>query len=304
MRYSAVWPIYARQWDAMVINTTRRQEFERLGHYAIAHKTEYLRVEDATGVPWAMIAVIHRREGDGNFGTYLGNGQSLSHTTTITPRGRGPFRNFLGGAIDALRVDDLTNIKDWRLEKQLYWMTSFNGWAKVYGTRSPYIWGGTSVQVRGKFIRDGVYDPNEWDTQPGCAPLLDEIAKLDPTVKLVRETPLGQDLPPVPSPVGTPQVHSPMSPLERWLTSVPPPPATEPDVVPDMTTAPSTHSALTPAETATIHSGVHNLIKRDMSALIASVVPSMFQSMATSYVENLATQCADDITKFVGDQFK
>ena len=90
-----------------------------------------------------------------------------------------------------------------------------------------------------------------------------------------------------------------MSPLEQWLT---PDPSALPSILEHV--VPISMTALTPTQTATIHSGVHNLIKREMNTLITSVVPSMFQSMATSYVEGLATKCADDITKFVGDQFK
>ena len=185
MRYSAVWPAYAKQWDAMVINPSRIGEFAKLAKFAVDHKAAYQEVEKATGVPWSMVAVIHRREGDADFNTYLGNGQSLHQRTTIVPRGRGPFPNFLVGAIDALKIDGLTKVQDWRLEKQLFYLTSFNGWG--YGTNSPYIWGGTNQQKRGKYVRDRVYNPFVWDTQPGCAPLLAIIAKLDPSVIFTRE---------------------------------------------------------------------------------------------------------------------
>ena len=186
MRYSEVWPAYAKMWDAMVVNTNRRKEFEGLAGYAIAHKIEYQHVEEATGVPWSMVAVIHRREGDGDFATYLGNGQSLRLRTTMVPRGRGPFPSFQAGALDALKIDGLSDVKDWRLEKQLYFCTSFNGWG--YGVTSPYVWGGTNQQRRGKYVRDHVYNPLAWDPQPGCAPLLATIAQLDPSVKFTRET--------------------------------------------------------------------------------------------------------------------
>jgi len=186
MRYSAVWPVYARMWDAMVINTNRRAEFEGLAGFAIAHKKEYQNVEEATSVPWPMVAVLHRRESDANFSAYLGNGQSLRIRTTLVPRGRGPFPNFLAGAVDALRLDGLTQVIDWNLEKMLFWATGFNGWG--YGTHSPYIWGGTNQQKPGKYVHDGVYDPHVWDTQPGCAPMLAEIDKLDPTVMFTRES--------------------------------------------------------------------------------------------------------------------
>ena len=185
--YSAVWPTYSQQWDRMVINANRRLEFQHVATLAINHKAAYQEIEAATGVPWAMVAVIHRREGDSDFGTYLGNGQPLHLVTTIVPRGRGPFNTFAAGAVDALRVDGLSAVKDWRLETQLYWLTGFNGWG-YWPKPSPYIWGGTNIQVRGKYIRDGVYNPLAWDSQPGCAPMLASIAQADHTVQFIRET--------------------------------------------------------------------------------------------------------------------
>ncbi len=188
-RYSQVWPVYSEEWDKMVINSNRRQEFETLAQYAIAHKAQYQAVEAATHVPWAMVAVIHRRESDGDFSTYLGNGQPLRIRTTLVPRGRGPFSSFQAGAIDALKLDGLTEVVDWRLEKQLYWMTGFNGWGYwVKNIPSPYIWGGTNIQARGKYTSDRVFNPFVWDDQPGCAPLLATISEIDHTVKFVRET--------------------------------------------------------------------------------------------------------------------
>lgn len=186
MRYPEVWPQYARWWDAMVIKTDRVHEFTEVAKYAVAHRDQYIEVEKATGLPWPMVAVIHWREGSGNFHTYLGNGQLLSHRTTIVPVGRGPFASFLAGAIDSVKVEGWGGVQDWRLEKMLYYEMLFNGTG--YGADSPYIWGGTNIQRPGKYIRDHVFDPHVWDTQPGTAPIMWMIAKLDPTVQYARET--------------------------------------------------------------------------------------------------------------------
>jgi lysozyme family protein len=191
MRYSAIWPQYAVWWDRMTINADRRHEFSSEAKYAIAHKEIYSEIETLTAVPWVLIAVIHRRESTGAlFSDYLGNGQPLAHRTTIVPKGRGPFLGshaFIDGGVDALKQDGLTDVKDWRLEKQLFWATSFNGWG--YGMKpSPYVWGGTNIQIPGKYIRDHVFDPHVMDPQPGVAPLLATIAQLDPSVKFTRET--------------------------------------------------------------------------------------------------------------------
>jgi lysozyme family protein len=187
MRYAVKWPEYAKQWDRMVIKPARVAEFTKLAAFAIAHKTIYQDIEDETHVPWWLIAVLHRRESDADFNTYLGNGQLLKRKTTIVPKGRGPFPTFQAGAEDALHLDGLDAIADWTLEKALYWCEAFNGWG--YAPKpSPYIWGGTNVQVRGKYIRDGVFSSAVWDPQPGCAPILCMIAKLCPSVKFTRES--------------------------------------------------------------------------------------------------------------------
>lgn len=195
-RYAERWPAYAAFWDRMKINPERVSEFEIYARFAIANKATYLSIEKATGVPWSMIAVIHRRENI-SFKTYLGNGQSLLKRTTIVPKRRGPFKTpavswekaFFNGAVDALSIEGYAAVKDWRLEKELYHLEQYNGIGYfLHGIPSPYLWGGTNIQVRGKYVRDGVLDLRYWDKQPGCAPLLWTIGKLDPTVKFIRET--------------------------------------------------------------------------------------------------------------------
>lgn len=188
MRYAAKWPTYAHEWDQMKI-INHQAVFDQQAEYAIHHKAVYQRIEVATGVTWPHVAVLHRRESDANFDTYLGNGQSLHHVTTIVPKGRGPFQSFYDGALDALRIDGLSQVHDWRLEKILYYCEIFNGAGyDMRGLPSPYIWGGTNIQKPGKYVRDGVWSSRTWDPQPGCAPLLATIAKHDPSVVFVRET--------------------------------------------------------------------------------------------------------------------
>ncbi len=189
MRYGIKWPEYAKQWDTMTIKPNRQAEFDRLAQFAIDNKARYEIIERKTGVPWELIAVIHRRESDADFHTYLGNGEPLNRRTRLVPRGRGPFASFEDGAIDALRLDGLSNVIDWRLEKMLYYCEIFNGAGyNNRGLPSPYVWGGTNIQRPGKYVADGQWSSSTWDGQPGCAPILATIAKLDPSVKFIRET--------------------------------------------------------------------------------------------------------------------
>ena len=189
MNYKDKWPVYAKQWDAMSINPSRVEEFRKLAQFAVDHKAQYKEIQDATNVPWPLIAVLHRRESDADFNTYLGNGEPLNRVTTLVPKGRGPFSSFKAGAIDALKIDGLSMVSDWRLEKMLYYCELFNGAGyNNRGLASPYVWGGTNQQDRGKYVSDGMFNPNVMDTQPGCAPILKMIAQLDSSVTYVRES--------------------------------------------------------------------------------------------------------------------
>jgi len=187
--YGTKWPEYAKQWNAMKVNPGRGAEFDRLATFAINNKARYQTIEQQTTVPWELVAVLHRRESDANFNTYLGNGEPLNRVTRLVPKGRGPFKSFEAGAIDALQIDGLSSVKDWRLEKMLYYCEKFNG--SGYNNRglpSPYIWGGTNIQKPGKYVADGQFDPTKMDPQPGCAPILAAISRLDPSVQYARET--------------------------------------------------------------------------------------------------------------------
>jgi lysozyme family protein len=186
-RYAEMWPKYAAWWNQMAYRPGREAEFVNYAHFAVDHKQRYVDVD--TTVPWYLIALLHRRESDANFDTYLGNGQSLHHVTTIVPRGRGPFASFEAGARDALRVDGLTSVLDWRLEKIFYYCELFNGLGyAMRGIPSPYIWGGTTIQHPGKYVGDGQWNGNAWDGQPGCAPILKAMMLLDSTIAPERET--------------------------------------------------------------------------------------------------------------------
>jgi lysozyme family protein len=200
MRYAAKWPQYAKWWDSMKIKASREAEFNGYAKQLLEHKAKYQEIESLTGVPWHLSAVIHLRESEAtvkgeasyNFNTYLGNGQPLKRRTTLVPKNRGPFLGpnaFVDGAVDALKQDDLTNVKDWRLEKELYNTEIFNGTGyDGKGLPSPYVWGGTNIQQPGKYVADGKFNRKVWDTQPGTAPILFTLAKLDPTIQFVRET--------------------------------------------------------------------------------------------------------------------
>jgi len=187
--YGEAWPKIARQWDASRILEARKDELTRIANKLFAHKDRYVGVEQQTGVPWYMIAAIHSRESDADFKTYLGNGEPLNRRTRLVPRGRGPFATWEEGAVDALKYDGLTSIKDWVIEKQLYAEEVFNGMGYRYkALPTPYVWGATNIQRAGKYVADGKWSSRAWDQQPGTAAITKALMEVDPTIEITRET--------------------------------------------------------------------------------------------------------------------
>lgn len=187
--YGEAWPRIAKQWDTSRILEARKNELTRIANKLFAHKDRYVAVENVTGVPWYLIAALHSRESDADFNTYLGNGEPLKRKTRLVPRGRGPFSSWEAGAIDALKYDGLTSIKDWVIEKQLYAAEVFNGLGYRYkALPSPYVWGATNIQRAGKYVADGRWSSGAWDRQPGVAAIIKALMEIDPTIDPARET--------------------------------------------------------------------------------------------------------------------
>lgn len=169
-----------KRWDNMHISSAKGPVFKAVADRLLFNKARYQAVSEALAkkgytIPWEFIAVTHIRESNGDWNTYLGNGQSLKKKTTIVPKGRGPFATWEEGAIDALvnAPPYAAKNKDWSIGGMLAKLEEYNGLGyKNKGVPSPYIWAGTDQYSKGKYVRDGVYDPNHVDTQLGCAGLL------------------------------------------------------------------------------------------------------------------------------------
>ena len=143
-----------------------------------ANRGRYEVVAKATGVPWDVIGVIHYRESTNDFRGVLHNGQKIIGTgkkTTLVPKGRGPFTTWEAAAIDALANCHpyLAKNKDWSLANTLELLERYNGLGyRSKGLPSPYLWAGTDQYVKGKYVKDGKFDPNHVDQQLGVAPIL------------------------------------------------------------------------------------------------------------------------------------
>lgn len=161
------------QWRKCTILPEKITEFNHIANIVFGYKAMYDEVEKLTGVPWYVVGALDCREESFNHHGYLGNGDPLYKITTHVPRGRGPFPDWQTGAIDALRFDGMDRLPSgghWDIVSALIKCEGYNGLGYAHmGIPSPYVWAGTNIQVPGKYVSDGHFDPHAIDHQPGCA---------------------------------------------------------------------------------------------------------------------------------------
>ncbi|MCA6117872.1 hypothetical protein J6524_23775 [Bradyrhizobium sp. WSM 1738] len=179
----------AKRWA----NAKPTRNFASVARHLIASnaKARYQAVSAKTGVPWAVIAVIHQRECSQDWSRSLAQGDPWNRVSVRVPAGRGPFRSWEEAAIDALVncAPYAARNKEWSIGRTLAKLEQYNGLGyAARGRPSPYIWSGTDQYQSGKYVRDGVYDPNVVDSQPGCAGLLKAMMTLDPTITFTGAT--------------------------------------------------------------------------------------------------------------------
>lgn len=161
------------EWQARVDAALR--QFER-------DKARYERVEKmrANGVPALVVFALHGRESTWSFNRHLHEGSPLTHRTRYVPKGRplgNPPFTWEQSAEDALyKLKDLENKVDWKsMPHTLAAIERFNGmgyWKYHREVPSPYVWNGTTVARRGKYVSDGRFDRYAVDKQIGCAAIL------------------------------------------------------------------------------------------------------------------------------------
>jgi lysozyme family protein len=193
----------AKRWQNAKL--TREGEFARPAKVAVANKGRYLAIARAAAMPdiaWVFIAVSHYRESSQDFSKSLAQGDPWNKVSTHVPAGRGPFNSFENAAVDALAKCSpyAARLKDWSIGGMLTNLERFNGLGYASrGVPSAYVWSGTNQYHAGKFVADGVYDPDKVDAQLGVAGLILTMMELDPSIKFDGPAPQVQPRPITPS---------------------------------------------------------------------------------------------------------
>lgn len=155
------------------------------------------KVFDATKIPIQVQATIGERECGFDFTKNWGQGDSLTRPSTHVPRGRPPLGappddhfpvSWEYACIDAFTVCDRLNVLSvpaWTLAYSCWKWEGYNGFGpRAHGRRTGYVVGGSNLQQPGKYVSDGVWDPNHWDTQLGCLPVAIRMIELVPELSL------------------------------------------------------------------------------------------------------------------------
>lgn len=164
-----------------------------------------------TGVPIAWAAASFEREASSNFNLNPAQGWPLHSRSQWVPH-NGPFSDWTTAQIAAYDIDGLDKVgaANWSWARGCYEGEAFNGWGyRAHSVHSPYLFAGSSLYTRGKYVADGVWDPNHIDTQLGIIPMMLRIVQLRPQLVLADAFPAYDVATPsiVPAPAPVPEGH-------------------------------------------------------------------------------------------------
>ena len=168
---------YNDLFDSCIIQESRMKEIEQLIEKFLELEPRYRSVADLLGMPWYIIAIIHRLECGSDFKLHLHNGDPLTAKTTHVPAGRplkgNPPFTWEQSAKDALTLMQFSAWKDWTIAGTCYKIETYNGMGyRKHGIYSPYLWGSSNHYKQGKYVQDGVWSDVAVSKQIGAAILL------------------------------------------------------------------------------------------------------------------------------------
>jgi lysozyme family protein len=168
------------------LNPDKAAAFRRTALRLHADKSRFEELSSKTNVPWAVIAVIKEREAgaDPAFKRSIAQGDPWDKRSVHVPKNRGPFSSWIAAGIDALtKCGPYAALwKDWSAGGTMTILIKYNG--EGYDKRglvSPYGYAGTNQYGSGKYVADGVFDPNFVDPQLGCLGILLALQDIDPS---------------------------------------------------------------------------------------------------------------------------
>ena len=184
---SADWSENYRQlWNTLTFsNAEWQKQATAIAKKIVANQARYAAAVAGMPVPWWFVAVVHCMECSMRFDQHLHNGDPLSGRTVQVPPGRpaagSPPFTWEQSAHDAIQFERLDRVTDWSLPNVLFNWHRYNGINNEYkrrGIPTPYLWSGSTHYKKGKYVRDGVFDPEFVSGQLGAAVILKALVDL------------------------------------------------------------------------------------------------------------------------------
>lgn len=211
---------YRQLYNSIIIRPDYYDDLELVEKKIFSQIAMYKVVANKFNIPWIFFAVTHWKEASLRPEKQILNGQNWNRTTTIVPKGRGPYSNWEEAAIDGVLYKGLHKIKDWSLENTLNILESWNGRGyERRGINTPYLWCGSQHYTSGGYPRDGVFSASHVIKNVGCAVIIRHlhVQGIDTGISGLG-TVMGNT--PIPEPVELPkqeEVKSSKLPLPSWL---------------------------------------------------------------------------------------
>src|SRR5258708_5599611 len=174
-------------WLTCEIMPERKHEVMQVAQRIFPSRIDYESVSVDTGVPWWFIGIVHYREADLSWSASIAQGDQWNKISRHVPPVRGPFPNCHEAGIDALvKCPPFTaRWTDWSTGGALTAFEAYNGFGyeQYHHENSPYNWGATNHEERGKYVADGQYSPAAWDNQIGSAALMKALFEIEQGTK-------------------------------------------------------------------------------------------------------------------------
>jgi lysozyme family protein len=191
------------------VTVTRQAAVKQAADTVEHHIDAYKRLAEAPPPnmpPAVLTGALDYRESDCNQACGIGQGDRWDRVSRHVPAGKGPFASKLEADRYYIHYDHLDDLSvdKWTMAYACWKGEIWNGFGyRGHGVHSPYLWGGTNIQQRGKYVADGVWDSAAMDSQVGIVPVMLELIHRDPSLAFGVQIPvvIGEEPPAVPGPV-------------------------------------------------------------------------------------------------------
>lgn len=176
-KFSLLKAEYEAEWASCEIRADKKASVDSAVAKLRSHRTEYEQAAASfNGMPWHFIGIIHGMETGFRLDRHFHNGDPLTARTIRVPKGRPqgtpPF-SWEASARDAMVQMGFDGVTDWSVPHMLYLWEKYNGFGyRFKGLRTPYLWSFSNLYSKGRYVADGVFDPNAVSKQCGAAVLL------------------------------------------------------------------------------------------------------------------------------------